>query len=190
MNKIVTSIIVVTTLATVSNASWIGIWKPDKKVGNVSLSVGQVTLGTETNPMYTLGLGGNYYYDNGILWGASFGLGYTENPDTTVETKAIGELNAKFKFGYSFGETAKGLGIYGLADFSYLMYNYSSIDYGTGEREDSFSSANGIGYGAGAEYRFDSGWLITASYTTTQMTPDKGVKFDYDKALVGVGFTW
>lgn len=35
---------------------------------------------------------------------------------------------------------------------------------------------------------FNNVWLITASYATT-VTPDKGAKFDYDKARIDVGFT-
>jgi len=97
------------------------------------------------------------------MTGATFGLGYAKNPDTTVSSDTMGELNAKFKFGYSFGEIGKGLGVYGIADFSYLMYQRLNIS-GT---NDELANANGIGFGGGAEYVFDSGWLITASYTNT-----------------------
>jgi len=186
MNKILISLVALATLTTASNATLIGAWAPDKKVGNMSISAGQATIGKKSNTMYTLDLGGNYYYDNGIMWGASFGLGYTKNPDTTVSNKTMGEIDGKFRFGYSFGETAKGLGVYGIADFSYLMY----MSRNATNTDDEFESANGIGFGAGAEYVFDSGLLITTSYTTTTMTSDTGTKFDYDKVLVGIGFSW
>jgi hypothetical protein len=190
MNKIMISLVALATLTTASNASWIGALAPDKQIGNISLSVGQATIGEETNPLYTLDLGGNYYYDNGIMWGSTIGIGYTKNPDTAVDNNTMIELGGKFKLGYSFGETAKGFGIYGIADFSYLAYNRTTTNVNTAKEEDEFANANGIGFGGGAEYRFDNDLLITATYTTTQMTPDYGSKFDYDKALVGIGYSW
>ena len=179
-----------TALATISSASWIGALAPNGNVGAVSISVGQATIDSKTKPIYTLNLSGNYYYNNGVMFGASFSLGYTENPDTEVSTKAMGELNGKFRLGYSFGKLARGFGVYGIADYSYLMYNRSYINSITSEYEDETANAGGIGFGGGAEYRFDSNWLVTASYTTTTMSPDKGADFDYDKALFSVGYTW
>lgn len=190
MNQIMISIAAISILATASNASWIGALKADKKVANVKLSVGQATFEDESSILYTLEIGGNYYYNNGLLWGAQFGFGYTKNPDETVSTTAMGEINGQFKLGYSFGATAKGLGIYGLYDMSYLMYNYNNLNQMTGELEDEINFATGMGFGAGAEYIFDSGWIVTASYSTMSMSPDIGSEFDYSKALVGVGYTW
>ncbi|WP_321778120.1 outer membrane beta-barrel protein [Sulfurimonas sp.] len=185
MYKIIISIAILSISFTVAHANWIGALKPDKKVGSVSLSVGQVTIESETNPLYSLDFGGNYYYDNGILLGATFGLGYTENPNSLIDNKNIFELNGKFKLGYSFGKMARGLALYGLTDFSYLMYN--RLD---SHLKDKTSSAQGIGFGGAIEYRFSNDWLLSASYTTTNMTHDSGANFDYNKALFGVGYTF
>ncbi len=182
MPKILLSLILIVSL---SSASWIGTLKPDKKVGNISLSMGQVTIESETNPLYSLDFGGNYYYDNGFLMGATFGLGYTENPNSLIDNKNIFELNGRFKLGYSFNKTEKGLAIYGLTDFSYLMYN--RLD---SQQEDKATFSQGIGFGGGLEYRFNNDWLLSASYSTIQMTPDSGANFDYNKALLGVGYTF
>ncbi len=187
MNKIILSLATMATLATLSNA---GGLSPDKSVGNVKLSVGQASFEDESSTLYTLEIGGNYYYNNGVLWGAEFGFGYTENPDETVTTTAMGEINGQFRLGYSFGRTGKGLGLYGLFDMSYLMYNYNDYNPITGELQDEINFATGMGFGGGAEYIFDSGWLVTATYSTMSMSPDIGGEFDYTKALVGVGYTW
>lgn len=182
MNKVLLSLI---TIVTVSSAGWIGALKPDQKIGNISLSVGQATIESESSPLYSLDFGGNYYYDNGILFGATFGLGYTENSNILIDNKNIFELNGKFKLGYSFNKTEKGLAIYGLTDFSYLMYNRLDT-----HSEDKATFAQGIGFGGGLEYRFNNDWLLTASYTTTNMTPDSGAVFNYSKAQFGVGYTF
>lgn len=190
MRRLSLSFVTLVALSVSAQAGFIGSIKPDAKVGNFSVGVGQATFNDSSETLYTISFGGNYYYNNGVMWGASFGLGYTTNPDTTVDTDAIGELDGQFRLGYSFGKTAYGLGIYGIVDYSYLMYNSSSINPVTGQREDTTNNAGGIGYGAGAEYRFDSNWLVTATYTTATMTPDTGLDFDYDKALFSVGYSW
>lgn len=182
MPKILISLGLIISL---SSASWIGALKPDKEVGNISFSMGQATIENETNPLYSLDFGGNYYYDNGILLGATFGLGYTENPNSLIDNKNIFELNGRFKLGYSFGKMARGLALYALSDFSYLMYN--RLD---SQLEDKTNFAQGIGFGGGLEYRFSNDWLLSASYTTTNMTPNSGANFDYNKALLGVGYTF
>ena len=182
MNKIILSLVMV---ATVSSASWIGALKPDKEVANISLSVGQATIESETSPLYSLDFGGNYYYDNGVLLGANIGLGYTKNSNSLIDNKNIFELNGRFKLGYSFGNMEKGLALYALTDFSYLMYNRLDT-----HSEDKANFAQGIGFGGGLEYRFNNDWLLGASYTTTKMTPDSGANFDYNKALFGVGYTF
>ncbi len=182
MPKILLSLILIVSL---SSASWIGALKPDKEVGNISLSIGQATIESETNTLCSLDFGGNYYYKNGVLLGATFGLGYTENPNSLIDNKNIFELNGRFKLGYSFNKTEKGLAIYGLTDFSYLMYN--RLD---SQQEDKATFSQGIGFGGGLEYRFNNDWLLSASYSTIQMTPDSGANFDYNKALLGVGYTF
>ncbi|WP_428737447.1 outer membrane beta-barrel protein [Sulfurimonas sp.] len=183
MNKYISSFVNILIFSSIVQA---GILTPDKKVGNVKLSIGQATFENESSHLYTLEFGGNYYYNNEIMWGAQFGLGYTENPDKTISNKTMGELNGQFRIGYSFGELAKGFGLYGLCDMSYLLYNSRNQD--TLEQENNFAS--GIGFGGGVEYVFDSSWIITATYSKIDMTPDKGNSFDYSKALFGVGYTW
>ena len=182
MPKILLSLILIVSF---SSASWIGALKPDKEGGNISFSVGQATLDSETSLLYSLDFGGNYYYDNGVLFGATMGLGYTENPNSLIDNKNIFELNGRFRLGYSFNKTEKGLSLYGLTDFSYLMYN--RLD---SQLEDKTSFAQGIGFGGAIEYRFSNDWLLSASYSTTQMAPDSGSDFDYNKALFGVGYTF
>jgi hypothetical protein len=178
------------SIATVTEAKFVGSLAPNKKVGNLSLSIGQANIDSQSTSIYSLDFGGNYYYQNGFMWGSIFSLGYGENPDPTVDAKVMAELSGKFKFGYSFGEIARGLGIYALADFSYLMYNTTEINYITGDKEDSFTAAQGVGFGIGAEYRFKNNYLVTTSYTSITMTPDNGENFEYEKILLGVGYSW
>jgi len=71
MKKIVLSSLLLVSLA---NAGYIGSLIPDKKVGKVSFSTGQATIGNDTSLMYKLSFGGTYYYDNGVMYGATFGL--------------------------------------------------------------------------------------------------------------------
>jgi hypothetical protein len=190
MKKIVLIFMSLISFSTITEAKFIGAFAPDKKVGNISLSTGQAKINSQSTPIYSLDFGGNYYYKNGIMWGSIFSLGYTQNPDTTVDSKVMAELSGKFKFGYSFGELSRALSIYALADFSYLMYNTSSINYITGNQKDSFNSAQGIGSGIGAEYRFKNNYLVTTSYTSITMTPDQGENFEYEKILIGLGYSW
>jgi len=173
MIKIFLSLILIISL---SYAGWIGSLKPDKEVGNISLFIGQASLEEKKDTLYGFDFGGNYYYNNGVLLGATFGLGYADESF---------ELNGKFKLGYSFGEIAKGLALYGIGDFSYLMYNRLNS-----QLKEKTTFAQGIGFGGGIEYRFNNDWLFTASYTTTNMIPDIGINFDYNKALIGVGYTF
>ncbi len=188
--KTILLLIILTIFSNLLEAKFIGAFAPDKKVGNISLSTGQAKINSQSTSIYSLDFGGNYYYKNGIMWGSIFSLGYIQNPDTTVDSKVMAELSGKFKFGYSFGELARALSVYALADFSYLMYNTSSINYITGNQEDSFNSAQGIGSGMGAEYRFKNNYLVTTSYTSITMTPDDGKNFEYEKILIGLGYSW
>ena len=178
MKKIVLSSLLFVSLA---HASYIGSLVPDKKVGKVSFSTGQATIGNDTSPMYKLSFGGTYYYNNGVMYVADFGLGYTQNQDTQVDNKNMFELNGQFKLGYSFGNLAEGFGVYGLVDFAYLMYN---------QQEDKATFAQGIGYGGGLEYVLSDSWIVTGTYTTTKMKPDSNEDFDYEKLLIGIGYTW
>jgi len=179
MKKILLSSLLLVSL---DNAGYIGSLVPDKKVGKVSLSAGQATIENDTSLMYKLSFGGTYYYNNGIMYGATFGLGYTENPHTQVDNKNMFELDGQFKLGYSFGQIAEGFGVYGLVDFAYLMYNQ--------QLEDKATFAQGIGYGGGLEYVLSDSWVVTTTYTTTKMKPDTNEDFDYDKLLLGIGYIW
>jgi len=179
MNKVLVLGLGMLTSVSILNANWMGALTPDKKVGSASISIGHIKIVEDVTPYVTVDLGGNYYYDNGLMWGANFGLGYVHNPSDFTDKKTMVELDGKFKLGYSFGETARGIGVYGIMDVAYLLYN-----------DGDFNSASGFGYGIGTEYRFENDYLVTISYTFTTMTPDTGAKFDYNKALVGVGYTW
>ncbi len=179
MKKIVLSSLLLVSLA---NAGYIGSLVPDKKVGKISLSAGQASIGNDTNLMYKLSFGGTYYYNNGVMYGADFGLGYTQNQDTQVDNKNMFELDGQFKLGYSFGQLAEGFGVYGLVDFAYLMYNQQLKDKAT--------FAQGIGYGGGLEYVLSDSWVVTSTYTTTKMKADTNEDFDYEKILIGIGYTW
>jgi hypothetical protein len=90
--------------------------------------------------------------------------------------------------GYSFAEAGKGFGLFGIADFTYLTYSRPNIINGQLDEKTTF--AQGIGFGGGVEYVFDNPWILTATYTTKTMKPDTGESFDYDKALVGIGYTF
>jgi len=190
VKKLSLSLLALVAISSVAQAKYVGPLTPDAKVGNVTLAVGQATFENESETLYNLSFGGNYYYDNGIMSGAGFGIGYTTNPDDSVDTSAIGEIEGQFRLGYSFGKLAYGFGVYGIVEFSYLMYNSSNINPIIWQREDTNNYASGIGYGGGLEYRFENGILLNATYTTASMTPDQGVDFDYDKALFGVGYSW
>jgi len=179
MKKIVLSSLLFVSLA---HASYMGSLVPDKKVGKVSFSAGQASIENDTSLMYKLSLGGTYYYNSRIMYGATFGLGYTENPHTQVDNKNMFELDGQFKLGYSFGQLGEGFGLFGLVDFAYLMYNQ--------QLEDKATFAQGIGYGCGLEYVLSDSWVVTGTYTTTKMKPDTNENFDYEKLLLGIGYIW
>ena len=180
------SVFLLITITSLASAGFIGSLVPDKKVGSTSLSIGQATFEKQDNPLYGIDFGGTYYYYNsGVMFGATIGLSYTTNPSSLIDNESIYEMNGKFKLGYSFSKLARGFGVYALTDFSYLMY--SRLD---SRLQDRTTFAQGIGFGGGVEYRFENDLLLNALYTTTQMAPDKGAHFDYNKALLSVGFTF
>ena len=185
MKKIVATMIMATVVA---NA---GILTPDEKVGNASVYIGNATLGEygDSTDAAAILIGGNYYYNSGVLFGSTFGLEYAENADELVDNKLMLGINANFKIGYSFGSVAKGFGVYGLVDLHYLMYSVEGVNHGSGEKEDEITNASGTGFGVGAEYIFENGLLINLSYSSTEMTSDD-YKFDYERTLIGVGVTW
>ena len=56
--------------------------------------------------------------------------------------------------------------------------------------EDKATFAQGIGYGGGLEYVLSDSWVVTSTYTTTKMKADTNEDFDYEKILIGIGYTW
>jgi len=190
MKKIL-RIIVLASIMTISlNASFINALKPELKVGNVKFGVGQSALGDNTENIYKIELGGNYYYNNGIMFGTDIGLSYMENSNIEVEDNTMGELNVNFKLGYLIGDNGYGLSTYGLVDFSYLVYNRIGVNSITNEVEDTLTDASGIGYGVGIDYRFKNNFLLSGIYTETTMEPEIGEDFKYKKSIVSLGYAW
>jgi len=56
--------------------------------------------------------------------------------------------------------------------------------------EDKATFGQGIGYGGGLEYVLSASWVATSTYTTTKMKIDTNEDFDYEKILIGIGYTW